>query len=885
MSPPTITQLIDQLLSASPTFKVTQSTHEVEALRRRVDFQLTQTLERRALDDVDTRALLSAVARVCEHDQLNAALSGDREALTAITDALITQYLSCSPWGVLSERDLASLWYGWVEALSEGVGVHIESLWTEVPTVSMRHWIDLGWGSALERAWTALTHTDAQSLSESSALGVPKIVGVRVTGSGKSAHLAYARRWLMSRGSHVRWLTHESLPHHKQQSSEIGIKPGGLIIDDLHIPTRTLQWSIAMSLTQWRRDLESITAQTSSGITEEITEETSAESKPMRHHGLIVVWSDDSAQEGISALLSAEVDELIEVNLADQWRQHDEVASLEKTMNHHPDLTLSDHLRCRDLIDNSTNRAPQFDLSDIDAYAALIGPLASVNVLTRAVELPEESIREILGNAGWLEVDDHPHAGARFAPPSPEFWRAALLAGGARAHRCAASLQEGLEHVYLGESLMEVRSALQRLSTLRGRGAYRCQVRSALDLESASDALDAIAPAITTSHPSPLSLMTLCGLALDWAKLGPISGRWDDALRALKLGVASAQRLRDPQRAAQLLFMLGKLSLDDGRASVADEALAAALSIFKVTQRADEACRSAQLLAEVSLLRGEVDQALSRLSEAQRLALQLSLPREAWRSRFRAGQLWASIGDHQQALSLWSTLRPAQDQEPKHDQHRALLALTLECAASLLYLDRASEAWDWLERSQTQAPFGQALLSVCRWRMSSENVVTLLGGYAEQTRATRDIGSWVAIQRWRAQVSLEMYEQLSDQEQSQDGLRALSVAQNSLELAVRVLVGARDRLQLISIYQLLARVYQGQGQREASGAALAMASAWKTTLIVPHPVEGLESSDPSGADLLEIDASGVSHSVKDEALSEVHALCDQWDQRPLSSMI
>jgi tetratricopeptide (TPR) repeat protein len=439
-----------------------------------------------------------------------------------------------------------------------------------------------------------------------------------------------------------------------------------------------------------------------------------------------VIWSDDSAQEGISALLSAEVDELIEVNLADQWRQYDEVTSRENPMIHHPDLTLSDHLRCRDLIENSTNRAAQSDLSDIDAYAALIGPLASVNVLTRAVELPEESIREILGNAGWLEVDHHPQAGARFAPPSPEFWRAALLAGGARAHRCAASLQEGLEHVYLGESLMEVRSALQRLSTLRGRGAYRGQVSSALDLESASDALDAIAPAITISQPSPLSLMTLCGLALDWAKLGPLSGRWDDALHALKLGVASAQRLKDPQRAAQLLFMLGKLSLDDGRASIADEALSAALSIFKVTQRADETCRSAQLLAEASLLRGEVDQALSRLSEAQQLALQLSLPREAWRSRFRAGQLWASLGDHQQSLSLWSTLRPAQDQESNHDHQRALLALTLECAASLLHLNRASEAWDWLERSQTQAPFGQALLSVCRWRMSSEDVVTLL---------------------------------------------------------------------------------------------------------------------------------------------------------------
>ena len=867
MNPANLKRVIDPLLSASPTFKVTQSSHEVDAIRRRVSSHLDQLLTRDDLDEAESSALFDAVSDVGAHAQLTAALSGDGAALTTLTELLITSYLSRRPWGQLSERELANLWYGWVEALSEGSTVHSEALWVDCPTVSMSQWVDRGWHAVLERAWSTVTPAEAEEMN------TPRLIGVRVSGPGKSAHLAYARRWLMDQGAAVDWLTSE-LTSWVESTSATDVTPlkdqtsiHGLLIDDLHLPTRDLQWALAIKLTQWRSGLRRTDASRASA---QVSEDVSGAPS------LIVLWGDDETSSGVSALLSAEVDELITMDLEAAWRPHEQMSSerdatLIDIAHHHPDLTRSDHLRFRDLIRDPSRQAAQFDVSDIDAYAALIGPLASMNVLVRTTELTEESLREILGNAGWIEVDQHPQAGSRFAPPSPEFWRAALLAGGARAHRCAASLQTELERVYLGESLLEVSSALQRLSLLRGRGAYRGQIHSALDVEAASRALRDITPALTLSHPSPLALTTLCGLGLDWAQIGPLTGRWDEALRALKLGVASAQRLRDPQRASQLLLMLGKLALDDGRASVADESLEAALKIAQATRRADEACRAAQLLAETSLLRGAIDQALSRLSAAQDIALELSLPREAWRSRFRAGQLWALLGDHQQALSLWTTLQPAQERASEHERQRAVLTLTLECASSLLHLQRTSEAWNWLERSPPQAPLGQALLAVCRWRMSAEDVREALKQCADRARGARDIGSWVAIQRWRSLVSLEMHAQRDLQGDETVDIRALAPIQRDLELAVRVLVGARDRLQLITVYQLLARVYRAQDQQEASEAALAMARGWRQSLTAPPQAE-----------VLDLELFEVSLEISAEALTEVEALCTQWGETPLS---
>ena len=323
------------------------------------------------------------------------------------------------------------MWYGWVEVLSEGGQIHSESLWVQLPTVSVGRWVDLGWNTILERAWAALSQTRNSDVSHVDATMVPRLIGVRVSGSGKSSHLAYARRWLIDRDMNVHWLTDELMSHQTQEYAEPSASLDALLIDNLHLPTRATQWDLVGLITRWRQSLEYQEVDAGHDDTQRLMNS---------RRGLMVVWSDDETQVGLSALLANEVDELMSFNLNHGWRDYEETLKTSKRgeehwlLEYHPDLTLSDHLRCQDLIDRSLSRESQYSLGDIDAYAALIGPLASVKVIARAVELSEDTIREILGNAGWLEVDQHAQAGARFVPPSPEFWRAALLEGGARAH-------------------------------------------------------------------------------------------------------------------------------------------------------------------------------------------------------------------------------------------------------------------------------------------------------------------------------------------------------------------------------------------------------------------------------------------------------------------
>lgn len=860
MSEGQLNELLKPYLEIAPALKVAGSSHEEEATRRQLLSSLLRALE--GLQSTERDALIEALNRLGSHPALTGALTGDLEALEATAEALVSAHLSAHPWSGLSERALITLWYQWIETLSEGVNAHRESLWVSAPTVSVQRWIELGWDALLDQALKArlpTTHTPdelSETPGEHSGEARPRLIGVRIYGAGKSAHLAYARRWFLSQGVSGQGVSTSWLSSLDESPAKADLE--ALLIDDLHIAERGKRWRLARALVEWRAR--------------------SAEGR-----ALVVVWGDDGGADGLGALLAAEVDALLEFDLDAAWSELDALPPLSQApealwlTERHPNLTLCDVLRIRDLLDAPSAQASRDQVGEITGYAALIGPLASLRALARATDLSEEAIRHILNDSGWIELEEHSQGGARFAPPSPEAWRVALLEGGARAHRCAAGLMTAIEEVYHGAPPREERAALQRLSLLRGQGAYRAPLKTPLDLDAATEALQGLTPALTHDPPSPLALSTLCGLALDWAQLGPLTGAWDSAIRALELGVASARKLRDPRRAALILFTLGRLALDDARGALAEEALGVATELLASTGDAQESRRAAQLLAEALLLRGDVAGGLAQLAMLEERGRSEGANLDAWRARFRSGQIYARTHQPERALTLWSALTPPRSLGEDLSTSRATIALALECAGSLLELGRDGEAWDWLNQLSTRSALGEALFAVAQWRLSGAPPMRALITQAERARAARDIGEWAGIQRWIALISLELDASYEPPDGEPSQREALSVACRGLEAMVQVTAGARDRLQLIMSYDLLSRVYLALEQREAHEAAAAMSRAWAESLTLP---EGIEMR--SGGARLEPLAAPPEPVIID-ATAEVGALIAKWAEVSLSA--
>ena len=535
------------------------------------------------------------------------------------------------------------------------------------------------------------------------------------------------------------------------------------------------------------------------------------------------------------------------------------------------ELTFVDVLRVRDLRTHSSQRDTVDRVSDLDAYASLIGPLASLRVLADVTDLTEEGIRELLSMNGWVEVVNCPRGGGLFAPPSLSFWYAGLREGGRRAYECARPLFHALSERYRGATDARVRSILRRLCLLRGRHEERMLDVAPPSPQVAWSVTEVLAPSLADQSPSKIVLNTLCGLARDWARLGPLSGQWTEAIRALELGVAAAQRLREPSRAGLLLLSLGELALQDGRSELAETSLIASSQLLKATRRGEEACRAAQCLAEVSLLNGEIEGSLKRLKKAEVIAHELSMDREIWRCRFRRGQLLASLGHHQHALQCWSTLGSSESSGTHEGQGNvALSALAFECALSSFALQRSDELRFYLDRLSDHLPLKQALDAAWRWRTTGISPRSTLQQTIKKSQNQRDISTWLVLQRLNAILWLEELEQ-ADQKHQIDTM----AVRTELELSIRVAAGARDRLNLIQLYRLLALIYAHAQQHEAASTASAMAEAWWSTLKLPPEIQRDEMSDVVKSSAL----------ITDEANEEVKLTLQRWHEEPMSAIL
>ena len=880
-------ELFEQFIKYSPTAEALSKVGQSKSIPQALDMSLSKVLELTNDQKQEELALYKSLEQASQSPQLLAALQGDRSSQELLVSQVILNYLTVVPWGELSEREIAQLWLNWSSILSEGVSLQEEELWTIIPSVKLKHWIDLGVISILEEAFELYQAPLDQTKST---------IALAIKGQGKSATLAFMRRWLLSKKescSFYSQFTQLGVFHKSESLAPI------LMIDDLTYQGRLARWRVAECLTQ-------------------------SPNQPV-----LLIWSESEQRQqstSFSSQLKERFDHYLELNLDSLWEKRNidfesHFSSLPTWLKEsRSDLLTTDYLRCSLGVIKPSKSEPQFQISDLDAFAALIGPVAPITVLASATEQEEDNLNTMLKASGWLEVGSCPKGQSLYAPPSIEFWRAALIEGGRRAHQCSHLLLESIEKIYTPYQRLFMFHALQRLSRLRGRGDYLGHTEPYCDLKQALVSLRRLQRSLAYENPHPLTLSTLCGLGFDWAARGPGEGYWNETLHALQVAAASAERLREPQLAGRLLHLLGRIALQDGRAEMAEYALQAALQLLHATRMAKEASESAFLLAEAKLLDSSLEDVCKALERAETVARSLALPQAAWRARFRAGQLYAMSEQHEQALHLWQSLMPKSNESELEDgfssseklrhedklklkERSALGALVIELANHKLKNAQFKEAKEQiikLDHSSLSRTILQMIndlyldliaistLSISSVEEQLERLADPLSQALILSQQNREIGSWLVWQIWRSEIHLQV-DQLAKENKGQlKTVPALFSAQETrlgLELSLKVVVGARDRLNILKVYRQLFIFYHSQNETEASMASWAMAEAWAKTLGLNLQDFLSKNEQVFVGKIREMLEGDLIKSTHTDAEQEVILLREQWRSTPLSAVL
>ena len=182
------------LVTSSPTGQVAHSSHEESALLQQARRVFEAAIAPSQPPREDLEALINSIHELSQSANLKEALSGNLVHISSLGELWVLSYLQRQPWGLISERELWSLWFEWVSLLGDAAHAHGEALWVSIPAVKMPRWQELGLEQQLAHLWEDWTENE------------PRLMGLQLSGLGKSAHLAYTRRWFLAHGLAVTWL-------------------------------------------------------------------------------------------------------------------------------------------------------------------------------------------------------------------------------------------------------------------------------------------------------------------------------------------------------------------------------------------------------------------------------------------------------------------------------------------------------------------------------------------------------------------------------------------------------------------------------------------------------------------------------------------------------
>jgi len=708
-----------------------------------------------------------------------------------------SRLMALDPWSPLTERALTSLTEELLTTLGlSPVGL---ALWAEsLPSCSPELWVERGVDEAVERLIAASDERPEATH------------GLSLDGVGSSAALAWAGRALSERGfeaapalpASAPWAL-EALEAWAARAEELrrAGRERALLIDELSCAARPLIWRLAALLSSAERPA-------------------------------LLLWTGGA--EGLSrafesALRAARL--TLPPWTEGDWATWSALAGGERPVNARADnMSGADQLRLAERAWLSADRGLHSMLSlpreeplePIELIAAALGPLSMSRGLVEGLGEPQESIEGQLSFAGFTQLGPSKPWGLIWAHSRGEQWAEALAELSAQL-MSAASVETGLRAqlsqllaALSAESLRGQRWTINASLKRLGRwlsDSSGLRPSAALDLAELRGGLKLLKPLLEQEAPHPLSLGLLCGLALDWAAQGPESAPAQEALEALQLGAAAAERLGDPLRGGRLLYALGRRALYEGLASPARSALEASSQLLLALRRPPEALRALSAWAEAEVLAGELKRALKLYERAEGLMRQQGYSEGLWPLRFKRGQLTRQMGYPREALELWRALSEGQGAlGATLSMERALALLALGDAE----LDQVEVELDSLEESPLKRCLKMRASALRGAPAELEAGVQLI----VELNQARDLGAWLcACELW----SLSILE-------GGEAMGALEAASRMLEEALKGASVTRDRLALTTLYGLLSACYERRGLKGESAAACALSMIWQEQL-------------------------------------------------------
>lgn len=748
-------------------------------------------------------------------------------------------------------------------------------------------WLDRGLEALLAGALSA-----AEDAGDDAGVTAP-LFGVHLRGVGASAALWRARDWAGERDLHASAVVPAGAPWAGEALTALvgarlsSPRPRVALLDDLHRADRPCVIALAALPLEARAPT-------------------------------LLLWSGEDA--GPAAALWRALPARRRWRLAlppwgeEEWREWEgRAGGLRPLCARDPRLSPADQLRAAELAyESRLGRGEVLGgvsfaaaAAPAAAAAAALGPVVPAAALGGALGLDEGACALALHQAGLRRAGRCPRGGDLWRADVPARWPEALREAAALPPATLDALAGALDALYPPQDRWRVTAAAARLQRLRGAGPLPPLPFSAPSAEGLGRDLERLAPALTEDLPPSEvqgALAALCGLALEWAPRGPAWGRWPETLRALRLGVAAAERLRDPLRGARLLLALGAHLLSEGLGAQATEPLEAAAHLLAALGRAEEASRAAILCAEAALLAGRPRAALARLEAAERAARDLALPAAALLARYKGALLWLALGDAARAEAVLATLPPSAPGDLGDGVALARAAAALAAAPAAPAEERARRLRDAraLLASRAPSPARDALDARARWLEAAgagagaarEAALADLLAAQRAAQAARDVGAWLSGQLALADCALEGLGAGGARGAggaggaggaAEDAAGLASRAREGVEVAIKVASGARDRLRLAALYARLSSLLAHAGAGEAAWAARACAEAWAASLdISPSlpPAPALEAAWGGAAQ-----GAAQGGAIRAQAAREVEEALSRWTATPLSASL
>ena len=541
-----------------------------------------------------------------------------------------------------------------------------------------------------------------------------------------------------------------------------------------------------------------------------------------------------------------------------------------------PEALLPKHDRAREVLAVAAIEGPQFhalavggvfqrtedDLEDLlydDEFE-----LEGTKVGTCEAAIPSDGRQ-------WVDLQDGLHPVFAFGDVRLAF---ALRAGIPQEHLAprAGALRDVLLEKYGPQRAWQIADRLWRLDVLAGRQRrVEALLLGGTDAGRVEFGFRRLLPVLNAQQPYILALARLYGAAMEAGQLGLGQGQVQFADQAFQAAAAAAQRLGRAGPAGEALARVAELRLALAYPEPTRVALDMAQQLLEKANHHRSAARLGMLRAEIFVLEGKLDDALTTLDSTREALVAQKDPAHAALALVRRGRLTWETGrvDEAEAL-LDQALAEADTARDPRAQAAARMARAF-IAAEKMQLDAAMK---WL--NEAAQLFQSARMPLHIVEVAAAGLQRRHGAAADAEKRLRVVAD--AFKKAQAGIQFadawhEVGRALLDQAKHTDALAVLS---ETLDIRRK----ARDRFALVRLHEDLGRAAKGQGDARRAAEEFARGRRFAERLGLAHRLGGLDAELELVKGALDGTPDSSLAALIEAANTEVDALEVQWATPP-----